>query len=222
MLGTGTLNASGVATFTTGLLSGGNNSITAVYGGDENFSGSTSNARSQSVSLDSTTTVGSTNLSTAVIGQTLTLSAMVSTSSPGGAAPTGTVTFKEASTSQVIGVGTLVVVNGQDVASINISNLSLGGHSILAVYSGDTNYQASTSTSSILLTINAAPPAITTNPTRQTIVAGNSVTFTAAASGNPIPTVQWQVSTGGGCVHEHLGSDLDELHFHRNSDSSRQ
>ena len=41
-------------------------------------------------------------------------------------------------------------------------------------------------------------PAVTTNPASQTVAAGNAVTFTAAASGNPTPTVQWQVSTSGG------------------------
>src|SRR5262249_57921983 len=32
----------------------------------------------------------------------------------------------------------------------------------------------------------------------QSVTAGQSATFTAAASGNPTPTVQWQVSTDGG------------------------
>src|SRR5262249_61225776 len=32
----------------------------------------------------------------------------------------------------------------------------------------------------------------------QSVTAGPSATFTAAASGNPTPTVQWQVSTDGG------------------------
>jgi hypothetical protein len=39
---------------------------------------------------------------------------------------------------------------------------------------------------------------VTTNPTSQTVTHGQSVTFIAAASGNPTPTVQWQVSTDGG------------------------
>jgi hypothetical protein len=39
---------------------------------------------------------------------------------------------------------------------------------------------------------------VTTNPANQTVSAGNPVTFSAAASGNPPPTVQWQVSTDGG------------------------
>ena len=38
--------------------------------------------------------------------------------------------------------------------------------------------------SAATLTVNTAP-AITSNPTNQTVIAGNSVTFTAAASGQP-------------------------------------
>lgn len=48
-LGTGPLN-SGQATFATTTLAAGNHSITAVYGGDSNFLGSTSTALTQSVS----------------------------------------------------------------------------------------------------------------------------------------------------------------------------
>jgi predicted outer membrane repeat protein len=40
--------------------------------------------------------------------------------------------------------------------------------------------------------------AVTTNPTNQAVCEGGTATFTAAASGNPTPTVQWQVSTNGG------------------------
>ena len=42
------------------------------------------------------------------------------------------------------------------------------------------------------------PPTVTTNPSNQTVVAGGTASFTAAASGYPTPTVQWDVSTDGG------------------------
>jgi hypothetical protein len=42
------------------------------------------------------------------------------------------------------------------------------------------------------------PPAVTTNPAAQTINAGSVVTFTAAATGTPTPSVQWQVSRDSG------------------------
>lgn len=41
----------------------------------------------------------------------------------------------------------------------------------------------------------AVAPAITTNPQSQTVTAGASVTFTAAASGTPAPTFQWKKGT---------------------------
>jgi len=39
---------------------------------------------------------------------------------------------------------------------------------------------------------------VTTNPSNLTVVAGQDATFSAAAGGDPAPTVQWQVSTNGG------------------------
>jgi large repetitive protein len=45
-----------------------------------------------------------------------------------------------------------------------------------------------------------ASPTISTDPVNQTIVAGQTATFTAAATGFPTPTVQWQVSTNAGAT----------------------
>ena len=47
-------------------------------------------------------------------------------------------------------------------------------------------------------------PTITTNPTEETVTAGQTASFTAAASGNPTPTVQWQVSTDGGSTFSNI------------------
>jgi hypothetical protein len=57
-----------------------------------------------------------------------------------------------------------------------------------------------TTTSSLSITVNQAP-AITTNPTNQSVTAGGNASFTAAASGIPAPTVQWLVSTDGGATY---------------------
>src|SRR5678815_2410375 len=46
------------------------------------------------------------------------------------------------------------------------------------------------------LTLNSAP-VVTVNPSSQTVCPG-TVSFSAAASGSPGPTVQWQVSTDNG------------------------
>ena len=54
-LGTGTLNGSGIATFSTSALTVGSHSITVVYGGDTDFTTSTSSALTQVVNQDATT-----------------------------------------------------------------------------------------------------------------------------------------------------------------------
>ncbi|MSQ94280.1 MAG: hypothetical protein EXR98_06955 [Gemmataceae bacterium] len=45
-----------------------------------------------------------------------------------------------------------------------------------------------------------AAPVVTTAPTSQSVHSGQTVTFTAAATGLPVPTVLWQVSTNGGPI----------------------
>ena len=44
----------------------------------------------------------------------------------------------------------------------------------------------------------ATAPSFTTQPVGDTVATGHSVTFSAAASGNPVANYQWQVSTDGG------------------------
>src|SRR2546426_10984163 len=53
-------------------------------------------------------------------------------------------------------------------------------------------------TTAAMLTVNSVAPTITTQPANQTVTAGQTATFTAAATGSPTPTVQWQVSVDGG------------------------
>jgi hypothetical protein len=85
---------------------------------------------------------------------------------------------------------------GSFTTTFNIPGLGTGTYPISFVYLGDaTRFNAATNGSSTL-TVQAAP-SILTSPASQTVVSGNSVTFTASASGYPAPTVQWQQSTNG-------------------------
>jgi len=56
----------------------------------------------------------------------------------------------------------------------------------------------STATSAVATLAVRYAPVVTTDPVSQTKLAGESVTFTAAATGNTSPTVRWQVSTDNG------------------------
>ena len=56
---------------------------------------------------------------------------------------------------------------------------------------------AQTSSRTFSLTVNAMPD-IVTDPADISVMAGATATFTAAAGGSPVPTVQWQISTDKG------------------------
>jgi plastocyanin len=71
-------------------------------------------------------------------------------------------------------------------SNASVSTSDAGNYTAVATNS------AGTATSSVAtLTVNVAP-AFTTQPASQTVTVGANVTFTAAASGSPTPTYQWQ------------------------------
>jgi hypothetical protein len=137
LLGTGAVNASGQATFSTSALTSGSHAITAVYT-DSNgfFYKSTSAVLTQTVNKAATTTTLTSSANTALSNQAVTFAATVS--GPGPTPPSGTVTFLDSGTP--IGTGTLS--GGKATFT---TTLTAGSHSITAVYNGDSNYLTSTS-----------------------------------------------------------------------------
>jgi hypothetical protein len=75
------------------------------------------------------------------------------------------------------------------------------GYEYRAVFSNGVGSPATTGAATLTVTTptprNIAP-SITTEPVSETVATGASAAFTAAASGTPAPTVQWQQSTNGG------------------------
>ena len=136
-LGAATLSG-GKASIATATLTAGTHSITAVYDGGIDYATSTSAALSQVVDLATTTTTLTSTLNPSTQGSAVTFMAEVAAAT--GSTPTGTVTFKNGSTS--IGTGTL---NSAGVASLTTSTLTTGTHSITAVYGGSAEDLTSTS-----------------------------------------------------------------------------
>ena len=60
---------------------------------------------------------------------------------------------------------------------------------------------------------NIIPPTITTQPASQVKCAGTSVSFTTAANGTPVPTVQWQESVNGTIWNNIAGAVNSTLSF---------
>jgi hypothetical protein len=159
LIGTGSLSTSGAVTtasFTTSQLSTLSHTLTATYGADANFNGSSGTA-TQVVNKDSTTTTVTASPSSASYGQTVTFTASVTANAPGSGTPGGTVNFFDTTTSTSL--GTLTLSGGQ--ASLSTSTLAVGTHTITATYSGDPNFLASSGTTTVAL----ASGAVVLNPT---------------------------------------------------------
>ncbi|HEX7717721.1 MAG TPA: Ig-like domain repeat protein, partial [Marmoricola sp.] len=177
--------------FNTGLLSIGNHTVQAVYSGDADYLGSTSSSVTFRVRnpLLPTTTTGTATPSSVVFGQTVTLSADVAKGS-GTDAVTGSVTFTDGATP--LGTAT---VDGSGHAQLDVSTLAVGGHSIVAAYSGDDVYNASSSAPSAV-TVAKADVTVDLTTADDTTVTGEAVNLTAHVSalapgeGTPTGTVQ--------------------------------
>jgi autotransporter-associated beta strand protein len=173
-LGTGTLDASGHATFQTSSLAEGTHSITASYSGDTNFLSSTSSPLTQAVQ-PGTTTVLVSSPNPSVFGQAVTFSATV-TASAGTSTPTGSVIFMDGTT--VLGSGML---STSGVATFSSTTFSPGSHSVTAHYSGDSMFAPSTS-SVLNQIINMASTSITLTSSSSSSTSGQAVTFTAVVT----------------------------------------
>jgi hypothetical protein len=143
LLGTGTLSG-GSASFMTSALKVGTNSITAVYAGDSNFAGSTSNVVKQVVVKATTTTTLTSSLNPSQLGQSVTFTAAVTPQFSG--TVTGKVAFYDGKTKLKV-----VALSG-GVAEFATSKLTAGTHTIKATYNGNTDFDHSSA--SLTQTVN--------------------------------------------------------------------
>ncbi|HEY5330750.1 MAG TPA: Ig-like domain repeat protein [Acidobacteriaceae bacterium] len=173
-IGSGSLNASGVATLTTTTLSAGTHSLSVKYAGDSTNAPGTSNVVSEVISQAATISMLSTSIATVAVGTAVTFTAAVS--STGGPAPTGTVQFEDGSIG--IGSGTL---SASGVATLTISTLASGAHSITAVYGGDAS-DAGSSSSALLETVQQLGTATLLTSDANPSNAGATVHLTATVS----------------------------------------
>lgn len=175
-LGTATLNGAGQATMTTANLSMAVHSITAVYGGDGNYTSSSSPTLALSVNPVATATTLSTSASTVSYGQPLSITARVTISGQGATSLTGSVTLEDNGTT----LG-MVSVNSQGQAVFTTAALAPGSHSLTAGYSGDSYSTGSTSS---CLTESVAQATTTTAVTSSlsSVTTDQAVTLTATIS----------------------------------------
>lgn len=154
-LGSSNLSASGVATFTGSSLAVGGHSITASYSGDAKDLASVSSVLSETVNKAATNLGLVSSSPTSSAGQSVMFTATLSVIAPGAGMPSGTIEFMIDGSS----LASIFPISG-GMASFSDASLSAGSHTITAIYSGDLNFDASTS-SGLTHTVTVPPPAST-------------------------------------------------------------
>ena len=152
----------------------GDSSITANYYGDTNNLTSSADTLIQTVNKAATSTALSSSANPAAPGQSVTFTAAVVNTPPGSSGPTGTVTFKDGSTT--VGTSTL---DSSRLAHVTTTNLAPGIHHVTATYGGDT-YSA-TSTSSTLDQTITGPTVTGVSPNAGRLTGGQAITVTGTS-----------------------------------------
>jgi hypothetical protein len=187
-LGQASLNAAGQATLTVS-LGVGTHSLTATFGGNKTFAGSTSAPLAETVSRADTVLALSPSTNPVGQGRPVTFTATVTTVAPGSGTPHGIVTFFQGNT---VLAAPAVDANGQ--ASLTTTFSILGDVPIRAVFNGFGLFAGSSQTITEQV-VAPAPTAVVLIPSVESGVAGVPVTFTVTVSpvapgaGTPTGTV---------------------------------
>src|SRR4029077_3815738 len=153
-------------------------SITAVYTGDLNFSGSTSPIFTETVNQGTTTTTVTSSVDPSVSGQTVMYTAIVTATAPAAGTPTGTMTFSDGGTT-IGGCVAQPTVGG--VAICTATYPGVGGHAITGVYNGDPNFTSSTSPI-VTQAVNQGATSTAVTSSVNPSVSGQNVTYTATVA----------------------------------------
>jgi hypothetical protein len=184
----------GVATFPVpGPLPGGTSIFSASYGGDPDFTTSTSPSISQLVKPVTPTAFNVSQAGPASYGQTVGLLATVGPTPTGGKAPGGSVTFVESAT-----LGTSSVVDGVAVLGVALPG---GTHLVGASYSGDANYGPTTLAAPAAVFVSAASDVAAMSSSANASTFGQSVTFgMQVLTGSNLPVTEGVVSFYDGAL----------------------
>ncbi len=186
-LGSAAVNGSGQAQLVLNTPNAGNYSITANYAGDSEHLPSASAATAVTVARATTTMVLNSSSISAAYGQSVTFTATMSVTPPGGGTPTGNVVFSDNGSP----IGTVALVAGS--AQLTLNNLNAGTHPITASYAQTANYFGSAAgpisqeitQAVVVMTLTTSP-----NPSLQ----GNSTALVATLTGGiPVGTVAFQM-----------------------------
>jgi hypothetical protein len=181
LLGTGTVNAQGIATLTTSQLPFGSSTVTAKYPGDNNYAPGSPTA-SVTVNPVSPTSVVTVPTGSPICGSSVTLTDTIT--AVNGVALGGTVQFYDNGTA----IGSPVPVPASGVVTLTTSSLACSADVITAIYTPPANspYLPSTGGPTSITILNP-DFSITATPPNQTVNPGDTTTYTVSLSGVNVP-----------------------------------
>ncbi len=196
--------ADGIGTCTIAEPTPGSYTVVAAYQGSADFNTSTTNSAAPLVvSRAQTMTVVSVSPNPALVGETVTVSATVTTMAPGAGVPNGTVQVNDG----VVGGQTCTItldIHGTGTCTITETNP--GTYTVSGIYQTSTDFNTSTGTTSLAVDLDPTTTAITETPlpggsSGNPSVSGQSVrldvTVASVSPGSGVPTGTMIISSGG-------------------------
>ncbi len=177
----------------------GTRTVTATYGGDASFLGSSANTAHTVNPAATTTSITADTPDPSSVGAAYTVSYTVTPTAPGAGTPTGNVTVSD-------GVGGSCVA-AASAGGCSLTSNTAGSLTLTASYAGDANFTASTS-AGVNHTVNSAATTTTITahtPDPSVTGQGISVSFSVTSAGGT-PTGSVTVSDGAGATCNNLVS----------------
>jgi hypothetical protein len=177
LIGSAALSANGTATFTTSSLTVGLHTLTAVYTGDTNHAASLPSPSLSELIVQAASVALTSSLNPSISGTNVVFTATVL--GVGSLIPTGSVTFSD-------GASTLATVQlgATGSGSLQTTALAVGSHSITASYAGDRNYEAISSLSPLIQTVQSANTQVALTANANPAVYGTPLALTATVTSN--------------------------------------
>ena len=167
--------------------------IVATYSGTVDYLTSSDTVSESVQQLDTTTTIGD-STGTSTYGLPVTFTATIVPSPGGSVSPTGMVSFLD-SGSTGLGSAPVSTTGGVTTATLTLSNLPAGSHSVQATYGGDTTYVTSSSSTAATVNVAQAGTSVVVSNAANPSVVGQqislSATVTPASGSGPTGTVQF-------------------------------
>ncbi len=191
VLGPGVMDGTGMATLSVATLSIGTHTLTATYAGDPNNGPSNSNTDTQTVNGQMSSITLGTSKAMVQVGEPVTFTTEVAGMSA--AAPTGTVTFKDGSST----IGTAMLSGGS--AGLTTSGILPGAHTITAHYGGDATYAGSSSVALLEKVLQLSTVTVVSSGVNPS-AAGAAITLNATVVESPGNAADSAGGTIGGTV----------------------